>query len=66
MTFLVKDFFSTCDQICSEIDFRKYLKTKSEKVAYSILFNTLSVNPTSWSNTLKQLSAVADELFECV
>ena len=29
-------------------------------------FNSLSSNPAKWANTLKQLSAVADELFESV
>ena len=28
--------------------------------------NLLSANPTKWSNTLNNLSAFADELFECV
>ena len=28
--------------------------------------NFLSANRTKWPNTLEQLSAVADELFECV
>ena len=30
------------------------------------VFNPLSANPTNWLNTLNNLSATADELFECV
>ena len=29
-------------------------------------FYPLSANPTKWSNTLKIVKAIADELFECV
>ena len=29
-------------------------------------FNPLNANPTKWSNTLKQIAAVVDKLFECV
>ena len=32
----------------------------------TITINPLSANPTKRSNTLKQLSAFPDELFECV
>ena len=30
------------------------------------MVNSLSANPTKWSNTLKQFVAKTDELFECV
>ena len=30
------------------------------------LINSLSTNPTKWSETLKPFVTVADELFECV
>ena len=43
---------------------------KFEKVVITLLLNIglhpSSTNPTKWSNILKQLSAVADNLFECV
>ena len=29
-------------------------------------FNSLSTNPTKWSNTLTIRQQIADELFECV
>ena len=35
-------------------------------IYFGILTNPWSSNLTKWSNTLKNLSAIADELFECV
>ena len=54
---------------------RKYCNFGSKLSLYRIInkhrvfsgfYNTLSANPTKWSNKLKQLSIFVDELFECV
>ena len=42
------------------------LRFNAAKITTENAFNPLSANPTKWSNTLKQLTAKADELFECV
>ena len=38
----------------------------SQYLVLSVRVNPLSANPTKWSNTLNNSSAVADELFECI
>ena len=53
------------------LDIIKFKSQKSaislpKKFLYKIDLNPLSANPTKWSNTLNNSSAVADELFECV
>ena len=40
------------------------LKTSHESSVFIV--NPLSANPTKWSNTQNNSSAVADELFECL
>ena len=44
---------------------RTWQKWHKNKAFGWYLFDSLSVNPTKWSNTLKQLVTISNELFEC-
>ena len=48
-----------------QISWERNILSSNNKVHW-LYINPLSANVTKWSNTLKNLSAVADELFECV
>ena len=57
--------FSASVNLCVCVLF-KYVTSKGSSLNIIFDINPLSANPKKWSNTLKNSSAVADELFECI